>query len=106
MLKDAGLIIPIYHTDANGVPLGAEINERVVKYLIHDTGVLLGILGIDDDIDDSIKEMMVADSINLVDKGTCGRDDGGLGTYQIFFSAEAASVVLLAKHEQRYLCRG
>ena len=78
MLKDAGLIIPIYHTDANGVPLGAEINERVVKYLIHDTGVLLGILGIDDDIDDSIKEMMVADSINLVDKGHVAEMMAGL----------------------------
>ncbi len=69
MLKNAGLIIPTYHTDANGVPLGAEINERVVKYLIHDSGVLLGILGIDDDIDDYIKELMIADSIDLVDKG-------------------------------------
>lgn len=78
MLKDAGLIIPTYHTDANGVPLGTEINERVVKYLIHDTGVLLGILGIDDDIDDSIKEMMVADSINLVDKGHVAEMMAGL----------------------------
>lgn len=78
MLKDAGLIIPTYHTDANGVPLGAEINERVVKYLIHDTGVLLGILGIDDDIDDSIKEMMVADSIDLVDKGHVAEMMAGL----------------------------
>ena len=69
MLKDAGLIIPTYHTDANGVPLGAEINERVVKYLLHDTGVLLAILGIDDDTDQLIKELMVADSIDLVDKG-------------------------------------
>ena len=78
MLKDAGLIIPTYHTDANGVPLGAEINERVVKYLIHDTGVLLGILGIDDDIDDSVKEMMVADSIDLVDKGHVAEMMAGL----------------------------
>lgn len=69
MLKDAGLVIPTYHTDANGVPLGAEINERVVKYLLHDTGVLLAILGIDDDTDQLIKELMVADSIELVDKG-------------------------------------
>ena len=78
MLKDAGLIIPTYHTDANGVPLGAEINERVVKYLIHDTGVLLGILGIDDDIDERIKEMMVADSIDLVDKGHVAEMMAGL----------------------------
>lgn len=69
MLRDAGLIIPVYHTDANGVPLGAEINERVVKYLIHDNGVQLAILGIDDDTDNYIKELMVEDSVDLVDKG-------------------------------------
>ena len=78
MLKDAGLVIPTYHTDANGVPLGAEINERVVKYLIHDSGVLLGILGIDDDINDYIKELMVADSIDLVDKGHVAEMVAGL----------------------------
>ena len=60
------------------MPLGAEINERVVKYLIHDTGVLLGILGIDDDIDERIKEMMVADSIDLVDKGHVAEMMAGL----------------------------
>lgn len=49
-----------------------------MKYLIHDTGVLLGILGIDDDIDGSIKEMMVADSINLVDKGHVAEMMAGL----------------------------
>ena len=69
MLRDAGLVIPAYHTDANGVPLGAEINERVVKYLIHDSGILLAILGIDDDTDAYIKEIMIANSIDLVDKG-------------------------------------
>lgn len=69
MLKDAGLVIPAYHTDANGVPLGAEINERVVKYLLHDTGVLLAILGIDDDTNSLIKELMIADTIDLVGKG-------------------------------------
>ena len=78
MLRDAGLIIPAYHTDANGVPLGAEINERVVKYLIHDNGVMLAILGIDDDIDDYIKELMVGNSIDLVDKGHVAEMMAGL----------------------------
>ena len=78
MLRDAGLIIPTYHTDANGMPLGAEINERVVKYLIHDNGVMLAILGIDDDIDDYIKELMVDNSIDLVDKGHVAEMMAGL----------------------------
>ena len=78
MLRDAGLVIPVYHTDANGVPLGAEINERVVKYLIHDSGVLLAILGIDDDTDVRIKEIMVGNSIDLVDKGHVAEMIAGL----------------------------
>ncbi len=69
MLKDAGLVIPTYHTDANGVPLGAEINERVVKYVLHDSGVLLAILGIDDDTNGFIKEIMVENATDLVGKG-------------------------------------
>ena len=78
MLRDAGLVIPVYHTDANGVPLGAEINGRVVKYLIHDSGVLLAILGIDDDTDVRIKEIMVGNSIDLVDKGHVAEMIAGL----------------------------
>ena len=78
MLCDAGLVIPVYHTDANGVPLGAEINERIVKYLIHDNGVMLAILGIDDDVDDYIKELMVDNSIDLVDKGHVAEMMAGL----------------------------
>lgn len=78
MLRDAGLIIPAYHTDANGVPLGAEINERVVKYLVHDSGILLAILGIDDDTDARIKEILVDNSIDLIDKGHVAEMIAGL----------------------------
>ncbi len=78
MLRDAGLIIPAYHTDANGVPLGAEINERVVKYLVHDTGVMLALLGIDDDFNPIVKQLMVDDEIALVDKGAVAEMAVGL----------------------------
>lgn len=69
MLCDAGLIIPTYHTDANGIPLGAEINEKIIKYVMLDSGVVLGLLGIEDDTDELVKEIMVASSTDLVDKG-------------------------------------
>lgn len=94
MLKNAGLVIPTYHTDANGVPLGAEINERVVKYLIHDSGVLLGILGIDDDIDDYIKELMIADSIDLVDKGHVAEMVAGLELIKYASPRSATSFII------------
>lgn len=76
--SSAWLIIPAYHTDANGVPLGAEINERVVKYLVHDSGILLAILDIDDDTNKYIKELMVENCIDLVDKGSVAEMIAGL----------------------------
>lgn len=69
MLTDAGLIIPTYHTDANGIPLGAEVNEKIIKYVMLDSGVALGLLGIEDDTDELVRELMVASSTDLVDKG-------------------------------------
>lgn len=78
MLRDAGLVIPTYHTDANGIPLGAEINERVVKYLLLDPGILLAILGIDDNTNRSIKEIMVENAIDLIDKGNVAEMIAGL----------------------------
>ncbi len=78
MLRNAGLVIPTYHTDANGIPLGAEINERVVKYLILDPGILLAILGIDDNTNRSIKEIMVENTIDLIDKGNVAEMIAGL----------------------------
>ena len=78
MLRDAGLIIPAYHTDANGIPLGAEINERVVKYLVHDSGILLALFGIDDDTESLVKELMVENVVDLVDKGNVAEMIAGL----------------------------
>lgn len=69
MLTDAGLIIPAYHTYANGIPLGADINEKITKYVMLDSGVELGLLGIEDDTDKLVRELMVASSTDLVDKG-------------------------------------
>lgn len=40
MLRDAGIIIPVWHTAANGIPLGAEINPKFVKYNLIDHGLL------------------------------------------------------------------
>ena len=39
LLEMAGLIYPVTHTSANGLPLGAEQNRKFRKYLIFDTGI-------------------------------------------------------------------
>lgn len=41
LLTMAGIIIPVTHTAANGLPLGAEVNLKFRKYLFMDTGLLL-----------------------------------------------------------------
>lgn len=43
----AGLLCPVTHTAANGVPLGAETNEKCRRMLFCDTGLLQRVMGLD-----------------------------------------------------------
>jgi len=43
----AGLVHPVTHSAANGIPLGAEINERYQRMIFFDTGLLQCVLGLD-----------------------------------------------------------
>lgn len=43
----AGLVYPVTHTAANGIPLGAEINEKYRRMIMMDTGMLQCMLGLD-----------------------------------------------------------
>ncbi len=47
LLCDAGIIKRVSHTTGNGLPLGAEVNEKYRKYLYLDSGLLLRILDLD-----------------------------------------------------------
>ncbi len=70
MLSDAGLIKPVYSTAANGLPLGAEINDKFTKYIYLDSGLLLRILDLDLGGADQIKESILAGTAaDLVNKG-------------------------------------
>ena len=42
----AGLVYPVTHTSANGIPLGAEINEKYQRMIFMDTGLLQNVLGL------------------------------------------------------------
>ena len=59
----AGLIYPVTHSAATGIPLGAEVNLKKVKYLILDTGIFQRILGL------NIGDILLEDDINVVNKG-------------------------------------
>ena len=47
LLSMAGLIYPVTHSSANGIPLGSQINAKFRKYIVFDTGIYQRILGLD-----------------------------------------------------------
>ena len=71
LLKDAGLIRPTVHTAANGIPLGAEINDKFVKYIFLDSGLLLRLLGLENTSGQSemSRLILVGGASDLVNKG-------------------------------------
>ena len=72
MLRMAGLVIPVVHSAANGIPLGAEVNPKFQKLLPMDTGVMLYQLGL------NIGELMLLSDIDLVCKGSLAEVFAGL----------------------------
>lgn len=63
LLKMAGLVYDVTHSAGNGIPLGAEINAKIRKYLIFDTGILQRILGL------NIAELLIEDDFKIINKG-------------------------------------
>ena len=68
----AGLVTPVTHTAADGVPLGAQENERSIKYLFLDTGLLLTWQGI------PASDILLASDVDLVNKGPIAEVLAGL----------------------------
>ena len=63
LLSMAGLIYPVTHTSANGIPLGAEINTKFRKYIVFDTGLYQRILGLD------LSDLLLKSDFNAINKG-------------------------------------
>ena len=79
LLTLAGIIIPVTSTAANGFPLDAEADERRVKYLMLDSGLLLAVLHLDGDISQQlIKLIMTGNPQDLVNKGSITEMVAGL----------------------------
>ena len=64
LLIKAGLVFPVVHSAANGIPLGAETNERYQRMVLFDTGILLRMLGL------NLAELFVQGIENLTNKGS------------------------------------
>ncbi len=63
LLIMAGLVIPVTHTSANGIPLRAEVNPKKRKMLLLDTGIFQRLLQLD------ISELLFSNDFILVNKG-------------------------------------
>lgn len=72
LLSLAGLVHPVVHTAANGLPLGAEENDRYTKYLFFDLGVMQTMLGI------PAADMLTSNEVDFVNKGGASEMFAGL----------------------------
>ena len=70
LLCDAGIIKRVSYTSGNGLPLGAEVNDKFRKYIYLDSGLLLRILDLDFGGARQLTERIIAGtSEDLVNKG-------------------------------------
>lgn len=63
ILVQAGLAYKIYHSSAQGIPLGGQIKTNKFKVILFDSGIHLQLLGLD------LKEILVSQDIDLINKG-------------------------------------
>lgn len=77
MLTLAGLIIPVKHTAANGLPLGAEENSKYVKYLFLDLGLMQTMLSL------PAADILQASDVDFVNKGAASEMFAGLELQKI-----------------------
>jgi uncharacterized protein len=63
LLVMAGLIYPVTHSASNGIPLGAEVNPKYIKYLIYDIGIYQRILRL------NIGELLIENDFSIINKG-------------------------------------
>lgn len=63
LLIMAGLVHPVTHTSANGVPLGAEMDTKYRRMLLLDTGLFQQILGL------NVAELFFTDDFKAINKG-------------------------------------
>lgn len=75
----AGLVIPVSCTAGNGLPLGAEANSNITKYLYIDSGLLLAMLNISfGNIGQLTEQILLSSATDLVNKGSITEMIAGL----------------------------
>ena len=69
MLTLAGIITPVMHTNANGLPLGSEADPTYRKMLLLDSGLLLRWLNMSGDTSELTAQILTHSATDLVNKG-------------------------------------
>lgn len=77
LLTMAGIIYPVIHSSANGIPLGAEINPKKRKFLLYDTGIFQRLLDL------NISEILLENTLNAINKGNIAELYAGLELLKI-----------------------
>ncbi|MDR3184998.1 MAG: ATP-binding protein [Prevotellaceae bacterium] len=72
LLEKAGLVIPVVHTSAHGIPLGAAVNVRKQKIILLDTGIFQSLLGL------QLSDILFSDNIDVINKGAIAEQFVGL----------------------------
>jgi predicted AAA+ superfamily ATPase len=72
LLVMAGLVIPVTHSSANGIPLGAGANSKRRRMLLLDTGMFLRMLNFD------ASQIIIADDFKTINMGSLAEMFAGL----------------------------
>ena len=78
MLTLAGIITPVMHTNANGLPLGSEADPTYRKMLLLDSGLLLRWLNMTGDTSELTAQILTNSATDLVNKGALTEMIAGL----------------------------
>lgn len=79
MLTKAGIVIPVTHSDGNGLPLGSEADKSYQKMLLLDTGLMLRLLNMTTgDISELTERILTSSVTELVNKGPMAEMLAGL----------------------------
>ena len=79
MLILAGILIPVTHTSASGIPLGSETDNAYRKMLLLDSGLMLRLLNMTTgDVSELTSQILTADASGLSNKGPMAEMVAGL----------------------------
>ena len=89
----AGLVYPVTHTAANGIPLGAEVNEKYRRMILLDTGLLQCVLNLE------IAAILSTDDIQVVNRGAIA--DTFVGTELVKAGSASTHQPLFCWHREK-----